>query len=466
MPRVFISYRRADSITITGRIYDHLVRAFGDDHVFKDVDDIPVGVDFRRVLQNEVGGCDVLLVIIGPQWLRLTDEQGRRRIDDPHDFVRIEVAAGLARQNVLVVPVLVSGAAMPAPADLPPDLVNLAYRNAAIVRDDPDFSRDMRRLIEQIRTASATPARAPQRSAPAATAQTAPRVSTPRPEPAPRRGRSRWPLALAALVIVGVGGVLLAIILPDLNKAIQTLLAGGEAVPGRPLAETVDAAHILSCGTQASGSLDSNHWQEHWLFQGEAGQTVLIAMDQQSGAGGLDPALILRNESEEVLIQDDDSGDGTNARLVYVLPRDGMYLVTTTRAGLAEGNTSGLYALTVDCGVKPISCDRAIEGTFNRDSPEARFAFFATGGTRINAILRLAESKDAAPPDVTLELLSPADRVIAIGEPVDDFTQVLNAQPEDTGLYILSAALQSRITQQQQQYIILEGDFTLELQCD
>lgn len=465
MPRVFISYRRADSITITGRIYDHLVRAFGDDHVFKDVDDIPVGVDFRRVLQNEVGGCDVLLVIIGPQWLRLTDEQGRRRLDDPHDFVRIEVAAGLTRQNVLVVPVLVSGATMPAPADLPPDLVNLAYRNAAIVRDDPDFSRDMRRLIEQIRTAPATLGRAPQRSAPAAKVQTAPRVSAPRPEPAPRRGRSRWPLALAALAIVVAGGVLLAVILPDLNEAIQTLLEGGGSASARRLVDTVDAAHILSCGTRASGSLASDRWQEHWLFRGEAGQTVLIAMDQQGGPGNLDPALILRNESEEVLIEDDDGGDGINARLVYVLPRDGMYLVTTTRAGLAEGNTSGAYALTVDCGVKPISCDRAIEGTFSRDSPVARFAFFAEGGTRINAILRMAESKEAAPPDVTLELISPAERVIAISEPVDDFTQMLNAQPEDAGVYILSAALQSRVAQQQQ-YIILEGDFTLELQCD
>ncbi len=465
MPRVFISYRRADSITITGRIYDHLVRAFGDDHVFKDVDDIPVGVDFRRVLQNEVGGCDVLLVIIGPQWLRLTDEQGRRRLDDPHDFVRIEVAAGLARQNVLVVPVLVSGATMPAPADLPPDLVNLAYRNAAIVRDDPDFSRDMRRLIEQIRTAPATPGHAPQRSAPAATAQTAPRVSAPRSEPAPRRGRSRWPLALAALAIVVAGGVLLAVVLPDLNEAIQTLLAGGGTAPGRRLVDTVDAAHILSCGTRASGSLDSNRWQEHWLFRGEAGQTVLIAMDQQGGPGNLDPALILRNEAEEVLVEDDDGGDGINARLVYVLPRDGMYLVTTTRAGLAEGNTSGTYALTVDCGVRPIACNRAVEGAFNRDSPVARFAFFAEGGTRINAILRMAESKEAAPPEVTLELLSPAERVIAISEPVDDFTHMLNAQPEDAGVYILSAALQSRITQQQQ-YVILEGNFTLELQCD
>ncbi|MFC1961247.1 toll/interleukin-1 receptor domain-containing protein, partial [Chloroflexota bacterium] len=134
MPRIFISYRRADSVTITGRIHDHLVMAFGEDSVFKDVDDIPLGADFRQVLDREVGSCDVLLVIVGQTWVNTQNEAGQRRLHDPDDFVRIEVAAGLSRPDVLVIPLLVKGAEMPTSAHMPSDLQELAYRNAAIIR--------------------------------------------------------------------------------------------------------------------------------------------------------------------------------------------------------------------------------------------------------------------------------------------------------------------------------------------
>jgi hypothetical protein len=151
MPRIFVSYRRSDSITITGRIYDRLVDAFGEEHVFKDVDDIPVGVDFRAVLNREVSSADVLLVIIGKEWVNAKDDQGRRRLDDANDFVRIEAEHGLSRKAMLVIPVLVHGAGMPSGNDLPESLRELSFRNAAIVRDDPDFRRDMGRLVDQIR---------------------------------------------------------------------------------------------------------------------------------------------------------------------------------------------------------------------------------------------------------------------------------------------------------------------------
>lgn len=152
MPRIFISYRRADSITISGRIYDRLAAAFGEGNVFKDVDDIPFGADFRAVLEREVATCDAQLVIIGQNWLNATDDHGAARLLDPNDFVRIEVESGLKRSNnILVIPVLVSGAKMPAPDQLPGSLAELPYRNAAVVRDDPDFNRDMVKLIEQIK---------------------------------------------------------------------------------------------------------------------------------------------------------------------------------------------------------------------------------------------------------------------------------------------------------------------------
>jgi TIR domain-containing protein len=104
MPGIFISYRRADSAPITGRIHEHLAHYFGDSVVFKDVEDIPAGADFRATLEEAVNRCDVMLVIIGPTWLTMTDSQGNRRLDDPADFVRIEVESGLKRKDALVIP--------------------------------------------------------------------------------------------------------------------------------------------------------------------------------------------------------------------------------------------------------------------------------------------------------------------------------------------------------------------------
>lgn len=151
MPRIFMSYRRSDSISESGRIHDHLEREFGGDNVFKDVDDIEPGHDFRKVLDEEVAKCDVLLAIIGPDWVRAADNSGNRRLNDPNDFVRIEIESGLKREDgVLVVPVLIKNAPMPVASELPESIRDLVYRNAVIIRNDPDFSRDMQRLIDYI----------------------------------------------------------------------------------------------------------------------------------------------------------------------------------------------------------------------------------------------------------------------------------------------------------------------------
>lgn len=146
---IFISYRRSDSITEAGRIYDKLVDAFDSEHIFKDVDNIPYGADFVEYLDQAVAQCDVLLPLIGPTWLTTTNAQGQRRLGDPNDFVRIEIASALKR-DILVVPLLLNGAFMPGPSDLPEDLQSLARRNAAQVRQDPDFHSDMNRLIGKI----------------------------------------------------------------------------------------------------------------------------------------------------------------------------------------------------------------------------------------------------------------------------------------------------------------------------
>jgi hypothetical protein len=151
MPSIFLSYRRADSIAVTGRIYDRLVAAFSAKDVFKDVDNIPAGVDFRTVLEDALSKTDILLVIIGPQWASASFPDGSRRLDDPDDYTRLEVETGLTRPNVLVIPVLVNNAQMPRANELPPTMQELRYRNAIVVRNDPDFNRDMQQLIEVIK---------------------------------------------------------------------------------------------------------------------------------------------------------------------------------------------------------------------------------------------------------------------------------------------------------------------------
>jgi hypothetical protein len=113
MPNVFISYRRSDTTAgYASWIYERLEAAFGAGHVFMDVDSLPLGIDFVEHLERALSTTDVALVLIGPGWLEAADETGARRLDDPDDFVRIEVAAAL-RASLRVIPVLVDGAQMP-----------------------------------------------------------------------------------------------------------------------------------------------------------------------------------------------------------------------------------------------------------------------------------------------------------------------------------------------------------------
>ncbi|MCG8366658.1 MAG: toll/interleukin-1 receptor domain-containing protein [Pseudanabaenales cyanobacterium] len=146
---IFISYRRSDSIGDTGRIYDYLESHFGRDRVFKDVDSIPLGVNFREYLDQEVGRCQVLIAVIGPHWLTVSSDDGNRRLDSPADFVRIEIESAL-RRKIPVIPLLVNGATMPSPDKLPGNLKVLADWQNIVIRHDPDFRRDVSKLIQGI----------------------------------------------------------------------------------------------------------------------------------------------------------------------------------------------------------------------------------------------------------------------------------------------------------------------------
>jgi formylglycine-generating enzyme required for sulfatase activity len=146
--RVFVSYRREDSQLQADRLCDHLVLA-GHFEVFQDVDKMPPGFDFRRVLAEKVAGCDVFLAVIGDAWLAMSVPGGSRRLDDPADWVRIEIEAALAR-DIAVIPVLVGAAPVPKSAELPESLRELAFRHGVRVRPNPDFRHDVERLIRGI----------------------------------------------------------------------------------------------------------------------------------------------------------------------------------------------------------------------------------------------------------------------------------------------------------------------------
>jgi len=172
--RIFISYRRDDSAGHAGRAFDRLKTDFGQDVLFMDVDAIPLGANFVRVLRDEVAKCSTLLAIIGPNWLDARDEDGARRLDNPNDFVRVEIAAALQR-DIPVIPILLEGARIPKAQTLPDDLKELSERNGLDVRH-ASFHADMDKLVKGLRRSKAQPS-----------AKTAPaKLVAPSSPPAPR----------------------------------------------------------------------------------------------------------------------------------------------------------------------------------------------------------------------------------------------------------------------------------------
>jgi TIR domain len=240
MPHIVLSYRRADSDAIAGRIRDRLAGHFGDSAVYMDVDSIPLGIDFRDHIQQALAECDLLLAIIGPRWVG--HRRGGTRIADENDPVRIELETALDN-GTPIIPVLVGGANMPGSDELPDRLKKLVYRNWAEVDAGRDFQPHIERLISSIdrlldrapkvgaadadksaaaaaaAAAAATPVALVAQQpvpAPAAVTPATPEV-TPAPAPAPtpaptptpappRRSRARLAAALAACLLLLAGG--------------------------------------------------------------------------------------------------------------------------------------------------------------------------------------------------------------------------------------------------------------------
>lgn len=192
-PKIFISYRREATAGHAGRLYDAIGSRFGERNVFMDVDLAP-GIDFVEQITEAVGACDALLVVMGPTWATTLDDRGHARLADPNDYVRLELETALRRPDVRVIPLLVAGASMPDPDDLPESMRTLARRNA-LELSDLRWRDDVRRLVSTLDELREGP------RDPAETAAGDPRAAT---GPA----RRRWPLLAGAAL--ALGGIALA----------------------------------------------------------------------------------------------------------------------------------------------------------------------------------------------------------------------------------------------------------------
>jgi TIR domain len=263
MPTVIVSYRRSDSRWITGRIVDRLERDLGKGDVFVDIDAIPLGMDFRDHLRNVLDRCDVLLAVIGPNWLT-ADESGQPRIFEPTDWVRIEIETALAR-GTPVIPVLIDRAPMPKVSELPESLHAFAFRQAADVDSGRDFHVHMDRLVRAIGQ-SAAPQPVP---GPAAVSEHAPHIASaavdqssdtqPGPTHATRRS------ALAAVVVaagIAAAAVLLTQRWPDgpavipPSPAESALGDGVQVAHNSPLLPTTASPSDQPASLEPAPSLD------------------------------------------------------------------------------------------------------------------------------------------------------------------------------------------------------------------
>ncbi len=190
MGGIFISYRRQDAPGYAGRLYDSLAAHFGEGVIFMDIGAIKPGQNFADRINEALNSCDVLLAVIGPQWATITDADGSRRLEDPDDFVGLEVRTALFRSDVVVIPVLVGGGRMPAREQVPPDLAELRRRQALELSEER-WRYDVERLIETLE----------------GPLPTEPRPEPPTPEPKPEP----LPPPSPAVPVVGVAlGMLVA----------------------------------------------------------------------------------------------------------------------------------------------------------------------------------------------------------------------------------------------------------------
>src|SRR6266404_6447060 len=193
---IAISYRRQDSSPVAGRLYDRLQAEFGKGSVFMDFDSLPYGVDFREHIKQTLQRAKVVVAIIGPEWSG-GKELSNRRIDDPTDFVRLEVASAL-ENGIPIIPVLINNTPMPEAKNLPPELEGLAFRNGLALDTGIDFHHHADRLIAGIHRVMDPPKEA------APPPPVPPVAVQPKTEPSARKPSLVIPISFLVLALAGI----------------------------------------------------------------------------------------------------------------------------------------------------------------------------------------------------------------------------------------------------------------------
>lgn len=270
MGGVFISYRREDSGPYAGRLRDALSNHFGPNQVFRDIDRIRPGERFPRVIEQAVASCDALLAVIGPTWLSVEDENGRRRLLDPNDYLRQEIAAALKRDDVKVIPVLIGSAQMPARRDLPQSLAALADHHAVRMSDEgweDQVPRLIRELEQVVDRASPTPSyedpppsiahrATPRQPISDQSPSWRPPTVAPRPEPSPRSPVPSGPVVVAiAVLLVGGLGFAAAKMLPRSTAGVEP----SSPPPGARVGDGSPDAGVTGCVITTTNPLATTH---------------------------------------------------------------------------------------------------------------------------------------------------------------------------------------------------------------
>lgn len=431
---VFISYRRSESAYASGWLFDRLAARFGVERVFKDVDGIQPGDDFVQVIDAALGSCSVVLAVIGPLWSTVADDTGRRRLDDPHDFVAQEIAAALQR-GIRLVPVLVDGAGMPSAADLPDRLAGLANRQALELRPDR-FASDAGHLIELLASLLGVGGPDPgSGSGPGSRAAPDPPVDTLALPPPVLFGRDsdlarlREAVGDAArpaspiVVLHGSGGVgktalarAFAVEVSDLfgDGRFEVDLAGYTPGamprdPGEVLGDLLTLAGFAPTELPASTSGRSELWRS-W----SAERRVLLLLDNARDAAQVAPLLPGGRRAGRCLVL------VTSRRNLVELDRSVSFLIDTlsqvdavallvssgrrARSELA-GTESDLAALAATCGQLPLAL-RTVGALLAHLEPPDLVGIMAEGQHPFDHLPEV-EHATAAAFDVSYEALSP-----------------------------------------------------------
>jgi hypothetical protein len=229
MGAVFISYRREDAAGEARALFNHLVATLGKNSVFMDVDNIALGRDFRQILQENLATCDLMLALIGKGWVDAKNQSGRRRLEDPDDFIRLEIASALKR-NIPVTPVLLQGAHMPAAEQLPEDLRDFTYRNGFELSHNR-WESDVQEMIKRLGLG-----KQPGKEAPTMigvhVAEPGEKTHSEKLKFMATLVRSRWAW-MAVMAVLG-GGLLFNINHTKTNEPASTISTNGQPTVGSP----------------------------------------------------------------------------------------------------------------------------------------------------------------------------------------------------------------------------------------